>query len=803
MASVIRDGEAPQEPGAGGDVSDPQALLACCLDEADEAVWVLDAVSGRLLYANARAGAWFGSGSMPAAAGSFERAGGGLVAVDVRGAREGAWLVGRARPGTDAPAARDALTAVPNRFLLQELGEGVVAAARRARSCVAVVCIDLDGFSAINESYGHRAGDRLLQEAALRLRGCVRESDVVGRLGSDEFVLVLGEAVTRDAVAAALARASAALAQPFALETGEVHIGATFGVAVFPEDGESFECALRSAGAALGRAKRLSRGSWRFYSDGEAGVSQPSLASELRFALEREEFAIHYQPRFLCPEGRLSGFEALLRWDHPVRGVLLPEQFLGMLEHTGLIIPLGRWILASVCRQFACWRGAGDPQWVMAVNLSARQAADPGLADFVAECLADHAIPAQCLEFDIPERVLMEQGEALVEPLTRLKALGVRLAVDDFGTGFASLTYLKRFPLDVVKIDRSLVRSVSVDPAEGALALAVIDMAHQLKLRVLAEGVEREAQLALLSAQCCDELQGFLFCAPLSAAELDGQLVAGMSIEPGRLARAERPRTLLLVDDEENILSALRRLLRREGYRTLTAGSGAEGLALLAEQEVDVIVSDQRMPGMTGVEFLRKAKELHPETVRMVLSGYTDLQSVTDAINEGDIYKFLTKPWDDALLKANIDEAFRRKALSDENRMLTRQVQVANIELMRVNAHLQDALAAQSRRLEVGKSLVEAWQAVIEALPLPVLGVDGDGLVALVNSAALAEIGSCAEVGAAHRDVLPAELAGLVDGGGGAAHVVLCGRKWLVRCSPLPASDRRNGFLYAFLPEVS
>ena len=265
-------------------------------------------------------------------------------------------------------------------------------------------------------------------------------------------------------------------------------------------------------------------------------------------------------------------------------------------------------------------------------------------------------------------------------------------------------------------------------------------------------------------------------------------------------ARPERPRTLLVVDDEASILSALKRVLRRESYCTLTAGSGAEGLAMLAAHEVDVIISDQRMPGMTGVEFLRKAKERHPATVRMVLSGYTDLQSVTDAINEGAIYKFLTKPWDDALLKANIEEAFRRKALSDQNRLLAGQVQLANTELTRVNAQLNEALAAQRRRLAIDKSLIEVFQAAIEALPLPVLGVDEDGLVVLANAAATRELASRALVGAYHHELFPAALAALSEAGGGSLTLGLDGRDWEVRCSPVHGAAQLSGFLYAFLP---
>ena len=265
--------------------------------------------------------------------------------------------------------------------------------------------------------------------------------------------------------------------------------------------------------------------------------------------------------------------------------------------------------------------------------------------------------------------------------------MGVNLSVDDFGTGYSSLAYLKRFPIDILKVDRAFVRDIVADTNDVSITRAIIILAHNLKLKVVAEGVETEGQLGLLIANHCNEVQGYYFSRPLPAEEATALLHSGRM-----LAGMRRNRTLLLVDDEANILSALKRLLRGDGYDILTALSATQGMEMLATHPVDVIISDQRMPGMSGVEFLRRVKTLHPETVRLVLSGYTDLQAVTDAINEGAIYKFLTKPWDDGILRANIEEAFRSKEMADENRRMHAELALANEQMAAVNAQLQKLL---------------------------------------------------------------------------------------------------------------
>jgi CheY-like chemotaxis protein len=304
----------------------------------------------------------------------------------------------------------------------------------------------------------------------------------------------------------------------------------------------------------------------------------------------------------------------------------------------------------------------------MAVNVSGRQIQSSNLCETVRIALASSGLASSSLELELTESQLMKDAEGIIGLLERLKAMGVKLSVDDFGTGYSSLAYLKRFPIDCLKVDQAFVRDIIVDANDVSITRAIITLAHNLKLKVIAEGVETEGQLGLLIANHCDEVQGYYFSRPLPVDEATALLQSGRSLDSQMMVGMKKNRTLLLVDDEANILSSLKRLLRKDGYTIFTATSADQGLELLASHPIDVVVSDQRMPGVSGIEFLRRIKTLHPETVRLVLSGYTDLQAVTDAINEGAIYKFLTKPWDDDILRANIKEAFVKKEIDDETR---------------------------------------------------------------------------------------------------------------------------------------
>jgi EAL domain-containing protein (putative c-di-GMP-specific phosphodiesterase class I)/CheY-like chemotaxis protein len=320
-----------------------------------------------------------------------------------------------------------------------------------------------------------------------------------------------------------------------------------------------------------------------------------------------------------------------------------------------MLVPIGAWEMGDACRQHRRWHLAGHTRLSRAIHLSPPQFGDPRLFDTIAAAIRDAEVAPHMIELEFTESAVMRNVKATVAVMTRLKDLGVRLSIDDFGTGYSSLNYLKQFPIDQIKIDLSFVRNVTTDPHDASIVQAIIAMSRALGISTVAEGVETEAQAGYLRNLHCDDLQGFHLARPASAEEI-GKLLGNRQMVDREAPR----RTLLVVDDEENVLNALRRLLRSEGYRVLTAGGGEEALELLGGNDVGVVVSDQRMPGMTGTELLRRVRIMHPATMRIILSGYSEVTTITDAINKGEIYKYVTKPWDNEELLALLREAFVR-----------------------------------------------------------------------------------------------------------------------------------------------
>jgi EAL domain-containing protein (putative c-di-GMP-specific phosphodiesterase class I)/CheY-like chemotaxis protein len=334
-----------------------------------------------------------------------------------------------------------------------------------------------------------------------------------------------------------------------------------------------------------------------------------------------------------------------------------PALFIPLAEKTGLIMPIGAWVIDTACRQLRAWLDQGLSDVRLAVNVSACQLRALDFDVSLAATLAQHGVSAKHLELELTESMLMQDPEATTVLLNRLKQVGVKLSLDDFGTGYSSLAYLRRFPIDIIKIDQSFVRDIVTDPDSAGIVSTVIGMAQRMHLRTIAEGVETEAQLGYLRKLGCEVMQGYYFSRPVPEADFTDMLLSGKCL-PAQATESQQERALLLVDDEANVLAALRRLLRNEGYRVLTAASAREGLEILARNTVQVILSDQRMPEMTGTEFFGRVKDIHPDTVRIVLSGYAELTTIIDAVNQGAIYKFLVKPWDDDLLRGHIRDAF-------------------------------------------------------------------------------------------------------------------------------------------------
>jgi diguanylate cyclase (GGDEF)-like protein/PAS domain S-box-containing protein len=420
----------------------------------------------------------------------------------------------------------DGLTGLPNRSMFMDELERALARARRHGSAFALFFIDLDRFKNINDSLGHGAGDQLLKVMAERLRGLLRDSDLVARLGGDEFVVLLDGTVDAAALAHVARKALAAIAEPVLLEQRNYQVTGSVGISLYPDDGADAATLLKNADAAMYLAKAQGKNNFQFYTPQLAAQSaqQFALESDLRAALQRDELLLHFQPKVQVDGGALVGMEALLRWNHPQRGLLAPGAFITLAEDSGLILPIGQWVLAAACRQMRAWRDAG--LWVprCAINLSARQFVTDSLADEVAQALAAHGLPADMLEVEITESVLMSDPQRANRTLQALHALGVHIAIDDFGTGYSSLAYLKRFPAQTVKIDRSFVNGLPEDRDDAAITQAVIAMAHSLGLEVVAEGVETQAQLEFLQRLGCDQAQGYFMGRPVSAEQLQHRL---------------------------------------------------------------------------------------------------------------------------------------------------------------------------------------------------------------------------------------------------------------------------------------
>jgi diguanylate cyclase (GGDEF)-like protein len=416
----------------------------------------------------------------------------------------------------------DGLTGLPNRQLLHDRLHQAVSTQRQIHS-ISVVFIDLDHFKVINDSLGHNSGDEVLRHVAERLRSSVRDGDTVARIGGDEFVLILSDQTKEDVIFRAMKRIISKVSEPIRIGNRELNITCSAGISVHPQDGFDVETLLKNADAAMYRAKANGRNNFQFYTSemNELVSERLMLEHSLRRALERKEFSLHYQPRVNLRTGAIDAVEALVRWQHPEYGLILPDRFIPIAEETGLIVEIGKWVLQTACAQSRAWQDAGLPPVVVSVNLSARQLWEGGLAVFVAGILAETGIRPEHLEMELTESVVMHDTETVISTLQGLKAAGVRLSIDDFGTGYSSLSYLKRLPIDALKIDGSFVRDIdaglSVD--DGILAQAIISLGHGLHLKVIAEGVESEAQLAFLKLHQCDEVQGFYYSVPLPPEE--------------------------------------------------------------------------------------------------------------------------------------------------------------------------------------------------------------------------------------------------------------------------------------------
>ncbi len=459
----------------------------------------------------------------------------------------------------------DSLTGLPNRALFRDRLGQAMSRARRSRSPMALMLLDLDKFKVINDSLGHEVGDQVLRHVAETIKGCLRHADsvsrpgadgvfTVSRLGGDEFTVIAEQLASPEDAALIARRIIDALEMPIHLLEGSRHVSTSIGISMYPADDTDLDGLIRHTDMAMYRAKAMGRGTYSFFSEELSAelAARLQLENQLRRAVERHEFVLYYQPKASLATGEITGVEALIRWHAPGRGLVPPDRFIHVLEESGMILPVGAWAIRTACAELAAWDRAGLPRLSLAVNLSARQFGQPFLATFIRDALDEAGIGPERLELELTESLLMEDSEATRGVLGSLAAMGVRVAMDDFGTGHSSLSYLKRFDIDTLKIDRSFVSELPHDPEDKAIATAIVAMGHSLHMKVVAEGVETEAQALFLQELGCDEMQGYLLSRPLSSAALVDWLLERRADEAVRNSpyawSDSEPMTLMTMD---------------------------------------------------------------------------------------------------------------------------------------------------------------------------------------------------------------------------------------------------------------
>jgi len=427
-------------------------------------------------------------------------------------------------------AQHDSLTGLPNRVLFNDRLTQAISLAMRQEKQLAVLFVDLDQFKKINDSLGHAVGDKLLQSVAYRLVNCVRRTDTVSRLGGDEFVVLLSQVEHEEDAAVSARKILRALAAPHTVDDKNLDISVSIGVSSYPSDAADAESLMNKADTAMYEAKKQGRNNYQFFRrDMQVRLADRQLLEgDLRSAMGRNEFLLHYQPKFNLQTGQITGMEALIRWVHPQRGMVTPAQFVPIAEECGLILPIGRWVLLEACKQARAWSDSGLGIVPVAVNVSAAEFGDKDFISGVRAVLIATGVEPQNLELELTESVLMQDAESTVRTLGALKAMGVTLAIDDFGTGYSSFTYLRRFPVDALKLDQSFVQAITEDPGDATIVSAMINIGKSLNQRVIAEGVETRGQLKFLRSHGCGEGQGYYFSHPVVAEQAGKLLEAGI-----------------------------------------------------------------------------------------------------------------------------------------------------------------------------------------------------------------------------------------------------------------------------------
>ncbi|HSI51808.1 MAG TPA: EAL domain-containing protein [Ideonella sp.] len=629
----------------------------------------------------------------------------------------------------------DEVTGLPNRSSLLDQLDARAHTARWDERGFCLISIDVPRITELRATMGFGAGDSLAMTIAARLSRMATEQEVVAHVGGSEFAVmrVFDGPAAQEALHLRAQALQAGLQEAARVGPTEVFPLCHIGIAMFPADGEAADALLEAAQTARLGAEAAGGVAFARPESNALALREMQLAGALRHALVRNELSLRYQPQVSLATGAVIGAEALLRWRSAKWGDVSPVEFIQVAERSGLIGAIGDWVLRRVCEQSVIWRQEGLPPVRLAVNFSPLQFQQGDVARQVQRTLLETGADPACLGMELTESTLMENPERAAAMLRELRALGIEISLDDFGTGFSSLSCLRRLPIDVVKIDRSFVQDMTNGPESVSMARAIITMAQGLKMQVLAEGVETEDQLALLVAKGCDQMQGYLFSRPITADEMAALLREGRRLPEDRVRGGHKTRTLLLVDDDVAALSALRRLFRREGYRVLTAASAAEGRARLSDSTVDVMLCD---PGLPGPPLLAHAQQQHPEVVRIALAGPEEWAAVAGGASSGALHQVAAKPWDETRLCAQVAQAFHQQLMGDDHRRLQDELGSLQTEVTLLRQQLAGAQAREEAQDQLLQARSGGMRDLVDQLPLAVLGLDPDGLLVYANEQA-------------------------------------------------------------------
>ena len=553
---------------------------------------------------------------------------------------------------------RDPLTGLPNRLLLLDRLERAMVRAKRRGAAVTVLYFEIAKFRSVNENLGHERGDELLQAVGRRLQEQTKSRDTVARLSGDEFAVLLEEvAAHNNNILGRVQELLSEMERPFELSGGQTYLAKFYvGVSQYPADSDKADSLLLCADRAAKWVKQGQRYGIGQYAHGKSSVKQnlSSGEQELRRAIEQRELCLYYQPQVDLFNYSILGLEALLRWNHPQRGVLSPDHVIPLAEQIGLIEPIGRWALEEACTQARQWQAQGFESLTVSVNVSARQFMQDDFVRQVEQALRVTEFAPQSLKLELTESMLLPNAKHTQRTLQQLQDIGVQLVLDDFGTGYASLSYLTRFPLNWLKIDKSFVQEVAAKPDNAAIVTTTITLAHSLGMKVIAEGVENDSQLAFIERHHGDGAQGYYFSRPLPATAATDWL---RQPKLPTLAHSVSSRTVLLLEDDEIQQQLYSLWLKLDKYHIITATDASQAFSILARQAVDVVLVDYVLPGIDGVEFLRRVRSIYPETVRVMISASTDRSALAKAINDGSIFRFLDKPVNGDLLRQTVRQA--------------------------------------------------------------------------------------------------------------------------------------------------